>query len=348
MEIKKCAYFGKCGGCQLQPPTQEEYLKQKEEFLSEILTNIPYKKLNPIITFPTGIRRKATFKIDYGCNIGFFKEKSNDIIPILKCRQFTNEINSLLIPLKKLCKNFVKRSEGNITITQTDTGLTIHFNNISLMQTDTHKIKAFAEQYNIQRITSGNSEIFKSQEPMIFFNNIKVPYPPKTFLQPSKQSEEKIIETVLNMLSQKHYNKIADIFSGLGLFSFYLKDYCDEIFATDCDELAIKQLLKIAHSYHFNINAKTNDLFKHPIKSEKLNDFDLIVIDPPRDGAKSQTTEIAKSNVNEIIYISCNPIAFKTDAKILIDAGYTLQEITPIDQFTNTKHIELIAKFQKD
>jgi 23S rRNA (uracil1939-C5)-methyltransferase len=216
------------------------------------------------------------------------------------------------------------------------------------MQTDTHKIKAFAEQYNIQRITSGNSEIFKSQEPMIFFNNIKVPYPPKTFLQPSKQSEEKIIETVLNMLSQKHYNKIADIFSGLGLFSSYLKDYCDEIFATDCDELAIKQLLKIAHSYHFNINAKTNDLFKHPIKSEKLNDFDLIVIDPPRDGAKSQTTEIAKSNVNEIIYISCNPIAFKTDAKILIDAGYTLQEITPIDQFTNTKHIELIAKFQKD
>lgn len=344
----KCIYFGKCGGCQIQGLTRQEYSIYKLNKLTEILKDIKYKKLNPIITFDSGIRRKVTFKIDYGCNIGFYMEKTNDIIPISKCPIILKEINDLIQPLKQLFKSFVKRSDGNISITKIDSGISIHFDKINIMQLDIPKIQTFANKYNIQRITSGNSEIFKKEEPIICFNNIKLPYPPKTFLQPSKESEEKIVETVLNMLSKKHYNNIADIFCGLGLFSFYLKDYSEKIFATDCDEYAIKQLNKISNSNHLNIEGKVIDLFKHPIKSEKLNNLDLIIIDPPRDGAKSQTTEIAKSNVNEIIYISCNPIAFKNDAKILINTGYTLQEITPIDQFPNTKHLELITKFKKD
>ena len=108
------------------------------------------------------------------------------------------------------------------------------------------------------------------------------------------------------------------------------------------------QLKRIANSYHLNIEAKQADLFTHPVRSEKLNDLDLIVLDPPRDGAKSQVSEIAKSTVETVVYVSCNPLAFKTDAKILINGGYKLKRITPVDQFPNTKHFELVCFFERN
>lgn len=345
---KKCIYFGKCGGCQLQGLTMENYCQQKTETLKEILKDIPYQKLNPIITFPSSIRRKATFKIDYGCNIGFYKEKSNDVVAITKCPQFLDEINALILPLRKLFHTFVKRNEGNIIITKVANGITLHFEHINIMLLDKQKIKEFAELHNILRITTDTEELYKKEEPVISFNNIKIPFPAKTFLQPSENSEAKIVELVLNELKDKHYKSTADIFCGLGLFSFYLKDYSENVFATDCNDLAIKQLTRIAHSHHFNIETKTLDLFKHPISAEKLNNFDFVVIDPPRDGAFKQCKELANSNVKEIIYVSCNPLAFVKDVKILLDGNYTLTEITPIDQFQNTKHLELVAILKKN
>ena len=344
----KCMYFGVCGGCQIQGVNEAEYCTQKMNHLVEILDGIKYEKLEPMITFESGIRRKATFKIDYGCNIGFFKYRSNDVVPIQKCPLLLPEINALILPLRKLFKTFVKRSDGSIVVAKVDNGLTLHFESINIMLLDKQKIKEFAEKYNILRITSGAEELYKKEEPIVIFNSVKIPYPPKTFLQPAKETEQKIVDTVLSYLGKKHFARAGDVFCGLGLFSFYLKDIVDEILAVDCDDDAIKQLKRIAHSYHFNIDAKQADLFSKPLKVERLNELDLIVLDPPRDGAKHQCMEIAKSSVGTVVYVSCNPLAFKTDAKILTDGGYKLKKITPVDQFPNTKHLELVCLFERD
>ena len=344
----KCMYFGFCGGCQIQGVNRAEYETQKMNHLIGILNGVAFEKINPILTFESGIRRKSTLKIDYGCNIGFFKARSNDVVPIVKCPLLVSEINNLILPLKKLFKTFVKRSDGSIVIAKVDNGVTIHFENINIMLLDKQKIKEFAEKYNILRITSGAEELYKKEEPVVVFNDVKIPYPPKTFLQPAKETEQKIVDIVLNFIRGKHYKKVADLFCGLGLFSFYLKDFSDEVFAFDCDEDAVHQLKRIAHSHHFNIEAKQADLFTHSVKAEKFDDFDLIVLDPPRDGAKAQVSEIAKSKVKTVIYVSCNPLAFKVDAKILDQAGYKLKEITPVDQFPNTKHLELVCLFERD
>ena len=343
----KCMYFGVCGGCQIQGVDLAEYKLQKMSALKEILTGLDYEKLNPIVTFSSGIRRKATLKVDYGCNIGFFKAKSNEVVPIQKCPLLLPEINALLLPLRKLFKSFVKRSDGSIVVVKVENGLTLHFENINIMLLDKQKIKEFCEAYNILRLTSGAEELYKKEDPFIVFNSVKISYPPKTFLQPAVESEQKIVDIVLGYLGGKKFEKSADVFCGLGLFSFYLKDFSKQVFAFDCDEDAITHLKRIAHSHHFDIDAKKVDLFSKPLKSEKLNEFDLIVLDPPRDGAKKQSQEIAKSSVKTVVYVSCNPLAFKTDAKILIDGGYRLKEITPIDQFPNTKHLELVCLFER-
>ncbi len=344
----KCMYFGVCGGCQIQGLNRTEYESQKMNHLIEVLGDISFEKMNPIITFESGIRRKATFKIDYGCNIGFFKAKSNDVVPIMKCPLLVDEINALILPLRKLFKSFVKRSDGSIVVARVDNGVTLHFENINIMLLDKQKIKEFAEKYNILRITNGAEELYKKEEPVVVFNSVKIPYPPKTFLQPALMTEQKIVDVVFDYLNGRKFSNVGDFFCGLGLFSFYLKDVADRVFAFDCDEDAVHQLTRIVHSRHFNIEARQTDLFVHPVKSEKLDELDLIVLDPPRDGAKAQVSEIAKSKVKTLVYVSCNPLAFKTDAKILTDGGYKLKKITPVDQFPNTKHLELVCLFERD
>ena len=346
----KCPYFTKCGGCQIQGLPLANYCKKKMETLTQTLSVLGNVNIQPIQTFPKGIRRKANLQLDFGGKLGFHKLHTNEVVPILICPQLTNDINRLIIPLQKLCKSFVKRSEGSIIITEVSNGITIHFANINIMKLDLHKIKEFGEQHNkIIEITDDTETLFKRENPYLIINKVKVPFPPKTFIQPSIQSEQAIVAQVTEFAKsiKPRFTNIADIFCGLGLFSLSLKDLAENISAFDCDENAIKVLTKTAHSNHININAKTVDLFKHPIRTEKLNNFDLVVIDPPRDGADFQCTELSQSDVPAIIYVSCNPETFTRDAKQLMAGNYKISSIKPIDQFPNTEHLEIVALFTK-
>lgn len=349
MIIEHCKYFGKCGGCQIINLSDAEYIADKLNNLKSTLEHnqIEYKKLNDIISFPTGIRRRASLKVDYGCNIGFYKPLSNDLVVITNCPLLCEEINALIPYLRPFMKSFVKRSEGSIIITNVENGITIHFENINLTLLDTPKIKDFAIKHNVIRVSSQKEVLYESENPYVILGGIKVPYPLDTFLQPSIESQEAIIDTVAKFMGGNSYNHIGDLFSGLGLFSFNFIKNAKQITAFDCDTSAIKQINIIANSHHLNIKAKAIDLFKKPIKIDTLNTFDLVILDPPRDGAKSQTEQISKSNIKNIIYVSCNPHTFASNVKVLLQNGYKIEEIQPIDQFPNTKHLELVAKIVK-
>ena len=212
---------------------------------------------------------------------------------------------------------------------------------------DMPKVKSFAEQLGIIRVSCGTDVIFESETPVVDFGGISIVYPIDTFLQPSKEGEEAIVNTVKKFMGDEKVRKIADLFCGLGLFSFNLYNMAVEVMAVDCNRLAIEQINKVSHSRHLNITAKCSDLFSKPVKAESLSDCDVIVLDPPRDGAKNQIVEIAKSDVARVIYVSCNPVTFIDDAKVLVDAGYKIETIQPIDQFSFTHHIELVALFSK-
>ncbi len=345
MEQNTCKYLGLCGGCQTKD-------MQIEEKISRFCNNLARKGIEageilPPITFPMGIRRRANLKIDYGCNVGFYKRATNDVVMIRKCRMVQDEINRVICNLPVLCKALVKRSDGSAFITKVANGLVVHFENVNFVPLDIPKVKSFAEQLGIIRVSCGADVIFESQTPVVDFGGISVEYPIDTFLQPSKEGEEAIVNTVKKFTGEKKVQKIADLFCGLGVFSFNLYNMAVEVMAVDCNRLATEQINKVSHSRHLNITAKCADLFSKPIKAEKFREFDLIVMDPPRDGAKNQITEIAKSNVARVIYVSCNPITFIDDAKILVNAGYKIDTIQPIDQFSFTHHTELVALISK-
>jgi 23S rRNA (uracil1939-C5)-methyltransferase len=72
-----------------------------------------------------------------------------------------------------------------------------------------------------------------------------------------------------------------------------------------------------------------------------------VVFDPPRQGAEAQARELAVSIVPTVVAVSCNPVTFARDARILIDGGYRLARVTPVDQFRYSTHVELVARFEK-
>ena len=114
--------------------------------------NLSIEKINDIITLPVGIRRRANLKIDFGCNVGFYKHASNDVVSVKYCQMLCDEINNVLKYLPIIFKTFVKRSDGSIFITKVENGLTFHFENINITPLDLPKLKAFAQKFNIIQI----------------------------------------------------------------------------------------------------------------------------------------------------------------------------------------------------
>jgi 23S rRNA (uracil1939-C5)-methyltransferase len=95
------------------------------------------------------------------------------------------------------------------------------------------------------------------------------------------------------------------------------------------------------------VTSRSQDLFKEPVGKEELNSFDSAIIDPPRVGAEAQSRELAQSLIKRISSVSCNPKTFSRDAKILLDSGFKLDWVQPIDQFLWSSHIELVAQFSR-
>jgi 23S rRNA (uracil1939-C5)-methyltransferase len=95
------------------------------------------------------------------------------------------------------------------------------------------------------------------------------------------------------------------------------------------------------------VQAQARDLFRRPLAAQELADFDAVVFDPPRQGAQAQARALAGSKVPLVIAVSCNPGTFARDARLLIDGGYRLTQITPVDQFRYSAHVEVVGRFEK-
>ncbi|MGB3865260.1 MAG: RNA methyltransferase, partial [Xanthobacteraceae bacterium] len=95
------------------------------------------------------------------------------------------------------------------------------------------------------------------------------------------------------------------------------------------------------------VTAEARDLFRRPLVAQELRDVDAVVFDPPRQGAEAQSRQLAASRVPVIVAVSCNAATFARDARILIDGGYRIETVTPVDQFRHTPHVELVARFTR-
>jgi 23S rRNA (uracil1939-C5)-methyltransferase len=173
-----------------------------------------------------------------------------------------------------------------------------------------------------------------------------VALPPGAFLQPTTLGEETLARLVLEHAGSA--KAAADLFAGVGPFALRLAERA-RVLAADSDAAAIDALrgAGAATSGLKPITAVERDLFRRPFVAQELTGIDAVVFDPPRQGAEAQARELAKSRVPVVVAVSCNPATFARDARILIEGGYRLGQVTPVDQFRYSAHVEVVAPFTR-
>lgn len=172
-----------------------------------------------------------------------------------------------------------------------------------------------------------------------------VDIPPGAFLQPSREGEATLTLAVLASVKGFKKAKFLDLFAGCGTFSGALLAQ-GTVHAVESDRPAVDAIKEI-HGQSSSLMLSDEILFKEPVTVRELNQYDCVVFDPPRAGAKAQCEIIAKSKVERIIAVSCNPASFITDAKLLIAGGYKLKTVQIVSQFIWSAHSELIATFSR-
>ncbi|MCG8492903.1 MAG: class I SAM-dependent RNA methyltransferase [Sneathiellales bacterium] len=354
----ECRHFGTCGGCNLQHLIPASLSNWKREKLKSILKKegIETVKINPVEVSPAYSRRRVEFvasKRKKGVMIGYHVRKSHQVFDVGECPLIHPDLISLVKPLRQMLSSFLPRnSKARLTLTHTLGGPDLLITCAVTPDLEQREILAeFASQNSLSRISCYHEEerllevISERKEPLIPVEEHTVSLPPGGFLQATMEGQDKLIELMMQALPKNA--SILDLFAGCGSFTLPASKNAKSLLAIEGDEDLTKALQTASNAQMLNISTDYRDLFRRPLLPEELERFDTVIIDPPRAGAKAQVEELARSTIKKIIFISCNPASFARDARTLIDAGFSMSEITPVDQFLWSPHIELFTVFEK-
>lgn len=334
------------------PEDEEIYRQNKKNFLKKILQDLNVEP--EFIWVGETSRRRVIFQIDNKNNLGFFKERTKELIEIDEYPLAEKSINLLIKPLKIFLKKHQQNFINQVVITSYDNGLDIIFRiNRKADLNEELKFINFAKEYFLNcsfEVKQNLIPLFFSRKNQIFCGDLKLNLEGDIFLQATKSGLEHIINFLRKeILVQKNIKKIADIYAGFGVYSFALNDLNASFSCFEGSQSMVDVIKNNSKNLQLSqkIHAQCRDLYGDPLTAKELAEFDNVIINPPRNGAEPQIKNIAKSKISSLQYISCNPQTFARDAKNLIDLNYNIVNIFALDQFYSTNHLELLASFVK-
>jgi len=348
-----CRHFTHCGGCALQHLERGAYLAWKRELVaSAFATRGIEAPVAHVISVGPGARRRATFSVrrtGRGLVLGFYEAKGHDIVDLQECPVAASAIVRALPALKRLAEPLAsKRVPVRLVVTLAANGLDVAIEDVpgDLAPEVREQLAREAARAKLARVTLAGDTLYQGTVPAVCFGGVNVVLPPRAFLQAAPAAEAEMVRLIGAAAGQ--VRRIADLFCGLGTFTFPLaKAAC--VLAVDGDRQAITALQNAAKRAPGlkPIESKVRDLFRTPLSAMELERFDAVVLDPPRAGAAAQAVALAQSRVAIIVALSCNPATLARDARILINGGYKLERVTPIDQFLYSPHVEAVAVFRR-
>ncbi|HVI13679.1 MAG TPA: TRAM domain-containing protein [Pseudolabrys sp.] len=348
-----CKHFGVCGGCALQHWSLAEYHLWKRSLVLEALAQANViAPVGDLIDAHGAGRRRVVLHARRGVHdvleVGFTAPRAHHIVAIDSCPVLAPGLAGALPVAWAIAETL--RSTGkplDIQATATDSGLDLDVRGSGVLSAGGRTALArVAETHKLARLTQHGELVVQRTTPLLRVGRAHVPLPPAAFLQATTEGEETLARLTLGYLGKvKH---VADLFCGIGTFALRLAE-CARVSAADRDAEAIKALQRAAATTPNlkPIEAETRDLFRRPFVTTELKRFDGLLFDPPRQGAEAQAHEIAKSKVPVVVAVSCDAATFARDAKILIEGGYKLESVMPVDQFRYSHHAEIVAKFAK-
>ena len=347
-----CRHARACGGCQLQHAADPFVAAWKQQVVQTALAGQGLVgQFLPLQTSPARSRRRATLsarRTKGGVLIGFHARASDTIAEIPDCQLLHPALLAAVPGLQALVAAGGSRTtELSVQVTLTRGGPDVVITGgkplDAMLRMDLARL---VEAHGFSRLTWGDETVALRDRPALTVGRATVVPPAGTFLQATTEGEAALLAAVKAALGPQ--KRVADLFSGIGTFALPLAETM-EVHAVEGDSTmiaALEQGVRHVQGLH-RLTAEARDLFRRPLEPDELNTFTGVVIDPPRAGAEAQTERLARSTVAVVAAVSCNPVTFARDAKLLVDAGFHLDWVQVVDQFRWSTHVELVARFSR-
>jgi 23S rRNA (uracil1939-C5)-methyltransferase len=209
------------------------------------------------------------------------------------------------------------------------------------------ELSAAAAELQLARLSLDGELIVERARPVLRMGRTLVTPPPGAFLQPTVDGEETLARLAMAALAGA--SRVIDLFSGIGTFALRAAAFAEVTAAeADADMLAaLKAAADGAGGALKQVTTVRRDLLRTPLSSLEMKKVDAVVIDPPRSGARLQAEQIARAGVRKVAYVSCDPTSFARDLGVLVEYGFSVAQITPVDQFRWSPHVELVAALER-
>jgi len=353
-----CPHYAQCGGCQAQHLSPELYASWKQGLLVEALGRVGLgaTPIDPLIAIPPGQRRRAVLAYHRrrSLQLGFNARASHQLVEIESCPILDPALVALLPGLRALLSDVIPEGEdGDCHIALADNGADVLVEGEARLDLfDREKLADHAVRLDLARLAwrrpgVGFAEpVAARRAPRITLGKANVEPPPGAFFQPSQAGEDAIAALCLEAIGDA--SPVADLFCGLGSFTFPLAAKA-VVHGVEGDRDAVHALKAAADraGSALRVTVEQRDLFGRPLMAQDLKRFQAVLFDPPRAGAAAQATHLATSGVPLIVAVSCNPATLARDLRTLVDGGYRIERITPIDQFPWSAHLEAVAVLRK-
>ncbi|MBX5149056.1 class I SAM-dependent RNA methyltransferase [Rhizobium lentis] len=354
-----CRHFGPdgvngtCGGCTLQHLADTPYRAFKRQLVVDALKSKGLTaEVGEVVPARPGERRRVVFaarKTEKDMLIGFNQAESHHIVAIEECPISSAGIVARLPAIKAIAASLATSSEPfRVAVLETLSGLDVAADEVKKLS-DAQRRKAIETVLGLRgiaRVTVNGEILVEPSKPLIDFGGVTVSPPAGGFAQATKPAEEAMAELVLAHAGKA--KRIADLFAGAGTFSLRLARI-GRVHAVEADAKALAALDQAARKTQGlkPVTVEKRDLFRRPLMTQEFKPYDMVVFDPPRAGAEFQCKELARSAVKKIAAVSCNPLTLARDLAILVEGGYRITGVTPIDQFLWTSHVEVVATLEK-
>jgi 23S rRNA (uracil1939-C5)-methyltransferase len=347
-----CAHYRSCGGCALQHASDSFVVDWKAGVVRAALAaqglTAPIRTVH---TSPPRSRRRATLaarRIKGGGLVGFHARASDTLVAVTDCHLLSPQLAAVLPALHGLTLAGASRAgEIAFALTATDTGVDIAATGGK--PTDaalSASLIAVAAKHGVARLTWNGDVLALFTQPVLRIAGVAVAPPPGAFLQPTVEGEAALVAAVLDAAGDE--GPVVDLFAGMGTFTLPLSRRLPVHAAEGDASLTAVLSTAIRQEQGLKpVTVETRDLFRNPLLPEDLAAFAAAVIDPPRAGAEAQTRALAASQIETIAMVSCNPVTFARDARILADAGFSIDWIDIVDQFRWSPHVELAARLTR-
>lgn len=368
-----CPYYAQCGGCNFQHMTASAQQQAKENILREALGRagifLPEGIFSPILTSPVPYhyRYRIRLQVDEEGRIGFYKAASNSIVDINSCLIATIEINETLQQIRSALPPAICRLLSEIELLQSPADDAVHC--IFHIRQDTPSsatataglIKAYPTPFstisikrgrNIESMQNGSQPVLLRQD---FTAGVSgAPYSlawhPGSFFQVNARQNPALVGLVCSLAGDCADRRVLDLYCGAGNFAIPLALEGGIVTGVEHDAAGIAQArenarqsrIKIIHFHAANVQKWLRS------RKNRTTGWDIIVLDPPRQGMGREAALLAEQGAEKIIYVSCDPATLARDASLLISAGYRIVTVRPVDMFPQTHHIESVVLLEKN